>query len=1696
MAKTRTTKFQTYPQLYQFGGLNLPFLDYYTDLNKQWGNFWRGGDYFKQPEIPPTGMYGDPTAKLHNTITANNTASGRFKTAKEAYSKHYTGDTWDDDAHNFYYKQDWEARNPNATQTDKDRFDQYASFEKTADNLVGPNYTEALLNAGINPGDYDSWFKGRKTYSDKAGQQFNAAPGVRKHYEQTQKELANAINNTAGGIFSGLNYMNAYTPPEKINMQQGSKGVMYSQYGTIVPSDPPNNPYKDFIKGPGTMYSPMMKEFGGVKIPTSRWTHFPSGDHAVSALDSLLFSGRSKYYHNDTKVRDALQTYSGGDYSSHKLAEKTLGSLNPEERLQLVADIIKREVTAESYKTNYAGAIASRRIGPSTMKLQVTSRQDGGNVNVTGYTPGTPTMDNSMNEIPSGNITMEQTPIPLLAIGKGGSDNGLLKILQPNSKGYNFKSKSTIEMPLEQQQPRQRLMMAQKGIGIPEQEGGLPTTERRAPISIFKSLRAKGYLQEYDEDSFNKLSAEEQDMLFKKAAADFNSKQAPPQGEVIQEIRRPLATQLDSSIMVPNQMSFEDAFAQARSQGLQQFEFNGNLFTTKIDPNAKASSGRANTMQVINTSQAGLARDLIGNRQFGGLASMVQDAMAQYGKYINYNPLHAQFGTNVSEDQWISQILDYETNNGSAGGTGLTNYGIKKDKWAPKYSYLNKNTINKKDAIRFIKEEYLSKVKNYPPEIQKRLVDYAYNTGRSIEDLLLFADGKISLDDINSSNVYTDKWKDNKSEIEKNLKNPEFVSKLNNARDQVAKTTKQINGQPNPAYKNTWYDRIRMFDPVKTSYNENNKISNINANTTSSNMSSIDDRYNESIGYNQQVVQPAVQQSLQQQVSQPISQNKSSANSNAFGITSGLQQVFQNMADKTSNNLGYIVPVPVPGTDKPATPEDRAAFMQKFTPNTNPYGNMSEQQAAYLNGISGGDYINATPEFNAKMLQGFNSASPQTQGGQLNIPMLPTINPSIVEPMSGLGFNRDKLQAKLRVNATGNMTPFEVTINNSNSVVSKKGDPYEYKVVNGIWQARKRGSKNWITLRDHNMIEAVSNYFTDQTDLEMDEYSLKKSYNKSKYQYGGYIPKFQYGGSVNDQHAVPIFSSHLEEFGLTELQTEKDEVAFMPDGSIVDVKAKKLHKHQDKNNVSDIMQSGTYIFSNDPKMKFGIKSKIGGVELGDMKLGKSVFKYKENEVTPGPEDIMLKDMFFNGSKKELTTAEIAKNVKKNLPIVDMKNDYFADRAIAENKDQRKEYLSILKAFNEYKKPKPTSVPKAQYGMPIQNTQNGLDGVMGYGDKQMDPFKRADNNLISMWKMPQPSIPSIPKMYNNGGYIPHAQFGWLGDAIDAIGGWSRKAERRQREKNEFLRREAQGYRDNLQRGVDTAGGIGVGTNLATYAAALNVPLQKYDDQSEQMSLYNAAANRAAQRLEASKYTASQGIGGASSLARYSNPTNYGDYLSKVQSQSDGNISKLNQAIADLDMQRANANVGFISNRNAGRNQSLNARDTQLYNANIQGIGNVGRSAQEATFNTADTKYRLGNEKMAYDAYLTDKAEAAKQAKQQQIRGYTNEIGQLGLTYATGGFGGSKLFDKGNSSQAGQPSFTGFNPASFSGPNFQNPAQMSPANQQFNSNYDGRFTTYNTIDSGGLVDRSGTMLNINSKTGVPWYINPATGRPWGE
>lgn len=242
----------------------------------------------------------------------------------------------------------------------------------------------------------------------------------------------------------------------------------------------------------------------------------------------------------------------------------------------------------------------------------------------------------------------------------------------------------------------------------------------------------------------------------------------------------------------------------------------------------------------------------------------------QLGKSIRkfQNSGNTSTGTSTEDDAWIRKILEFEATKGSATGGGLSNWGynspkgyrydsntnlyVKKgskpdsngkykteDLYQQTGKYTPPKTID--EAVKRFKEEYLPDFKKYPIEVRKRLADYAYNSGRNINQLLMLASGDITLDEINDntkelvrikdqygpdSTEYKDairkhaqklneKWEESKDKIEKQLNDPNFVSKLNAAKDKVAETTNMQNGKTNPSYKASWYDRVRMFEPYQ-----------------------------------------------------------------------------------------------------------------------------------------------------------------------------------------------------------------------------------------------------------------------------------------------------------------------------------------------------------------------------------------------------------------------------------------------------------------------------------------------------------------------------------------------------------------------------------------------------------------------------------------------------------------------------------------------------------------------------------------------------------------------------------------------------------------------------------------------------------------------------------------------------------------
>lgn len=188
--------------------------------------------------------------------------------------------------------------------------------------------------------------------------------------------------------------------------------------------------------------------------------------------------------------------------------------------------------------------------------------------------------------------------------------------------------------------------------------------------------------------------------------------------------------------------------------------------------------------------------------------------------------------------------------------------------------------------------------------------------------------------------------------------------------------------------------------------------------------------------------------------------------------------------------------------------------------------------------------------------------------------------------------------------------------------------------------------------------------------------------------------KFQFGGEV------PQFS---------EIQTEKGEYILHLNGEITPVKAKKLHKHMEDDDVTDIAEVGSFIFSRDPKM--GMKKK----QLEDIVIGYSPVKYsEENPDTSLPKEIKFTDLI---NKQKFTPADYAKVLINKFPVSDREHDAFANKAKIENKMSRSPYLEIIAALSEAKKPKKS--PKFQYG-----------GYPGYPEHQYGeyPQYQYDDNV--------------------------------------------------------------------------------------------------------------------------------------------------------------------------------------------------------------------------------------------------------------------------------------------------------------------------------------------------------------------------------
>lgn len=220
-------------------------------------------------------------------------------------------------------------------------------------------------------------------------------------------------------------------------------------------------------------------------------------------------------------------------------------------------------------------------------------------------------------------------------------------------------------------------------------------------------------------------------------------------------------------------------------------------------------------------------------------------------------------------------------------------------------------------------------------------------------------------------------------------------------------------------------------------------------------------------------------------------------------------------------------------------------------------------------------------------------------------------------------------------------------------------------------------------------IAGKGTYLTNQSNYDTQEYLKNRNYmnNHTVDQSTGY---YQQGGDVQGEQAIVIkdgnsYFTPPMPMGIKtidpnspyqHIQTEKGEMMMMMDGGIVPTKATKLHKNMKKDEVTDIVPVGTFVFSDFDKKK------LKKEKLDKIKIGHSPVQYSEDG-----EAIELKESSMGDymTKAEQTPAEIAKNILSKFPISSRKKDIFADITNEQNRVNRLPYLAKLVELNGSKK---------------------------------------------------------------------------------------------------------------------------------------------------------------------------------------------------------------------------------------------------------------------------------------------------------------------------------------------------------------------------------------------------------------------------
>jgi hypothetical protein len=243
-----------------------------------------------------------------------------------------------------------------------------------------------------------------------------------------------------------------------------------------------------------------------------------------------------------------------------------------------------------------------------------------------------------------------------------------------------------------------------------------------------------------------------------------------------------------------------------------------------------------------------------------------------------------------------------------------------------------------------------------------------------------------------------------------------------------------------------------------------------------------------------------------------------------------------------------------------------------------------------------------------------------------------------------------------------------------------------------------------------NYNELFGDYYNPNVSTQMTKKIAKKVTNKAinkalqygpqYFKYGGISRlRYQMGDEVEQQHNPQEEQQEPQQIqqgsNIIPIQTEIGEKFLHPDLSISNVAAKKLHKNMDNDEVTDLVQEGTFVGSRDPQMRISKK------EAEQFIMGTHAMKYEQGKAGKLPKDIKFSDIF---SKRYHTPAELLSKINNKFKILDKPGDIFVRSANEENLASRQAYGDIIKYLTEAKKPAEVGIFK--YGGSVKKMQSG------------------------------------------------------------------------------------------------------------------------------------------------------------------------------------------------------------------------------------------------------------------------------------------------------------------------------------------------------------------------------------------------------